>query len=574
MMTMQKNISVDIKIKQLKEVLFSTFEAGVTGVKGTVRLPAKGKVSPPILVAAIDQLLQEHFNIKLSTHQKNAFVLYEPFYAEVPSSPGLPSRTISSDFDAPQPQFHIIGKQPKDGENGFVEVGFDWKKRAGTAKQDGTFDWKKINSVPSIRENDVIATIHDKTEGVPGVDCFGKKISQRPGARHKVRWASDYIKRDIEDDNARRFNLIAMACGVIDYSFLINNDPRTLDWVKILDTLKIQGDIDYTLGDLDSAASLDIEGNVRGNFSLRSDGHIRVNGTIEGQEVTAKSVSADLITNRCRVSALEDIDTNSITSAEVRANYIRIRQNASRSVIDATEKVIMDEGVSLAGLKIHTKHIKLDRPLISGQNEIVLGEKLFNKVNQLRPLLKENQDVLKEKRSEVKEFATELLNNVALLNKFSGKYGAVVHNLLDGIKNDLVNSFQYMKNINEKTIESCHELLNLLGDRNAELSLLGKVEYIYKSIPIYNNIQADLLAIENTVESTSRELEQLEREIKNDIAVILINAKTTGANAELKVTCGTNELALTGNALVGGDKEIRYHVTDDENFASGKLLLS
>lgn len=564
------------KISQIIEGIYSSLKLSINKVKATLSLPAKGKLPPHIFITVIDQILEKYFNISLDSHQKKIIEQYESLHFPVPSEEGLPDRTVTLELETHPPQLKIAGKPPKDGENGYTDVKFDWKKKPGAFNPDGTFDWKKINSIPNIKENEAIATVHDKTDGSPGIDCFGKTIKQNPGIRHQIRWVKGHISRDDKRDGVEQFNLIARTPGIINFSFLKEDDPRTLEWVSVSDELTIKGNIDYSLGDLDCAASLDIEGDIKGNFNLHSDGHIHVTGTIEGQTVKAKTIQAELITNKCSVSANDEIDTSNITNAQASSEYIRVRTNASNAHLRAKEKIFFDANASLTGLTIHTKYIKLDHPVISGKNEIFLGDELFRKAESL-PAILEKQDAEIEKTSTViKEMIGSILQRYVQIEEFTKKNESTrIYNLMSSLKSNLVDAFKTVHKIDENIFNHCRELLLTLGEKNFEESVLRNVDKLSNNLGEYNTMQAEFTDAQEELAKNRKEFDSLSWQIKNDLAVVIDSANEAGSNAELKVHCAGKELVLQGNDIGGAEKEIRYKISDDaKDLTTGKLVVT
>lgn len=567
---MEDNVS-----KIIEEVL-SSLKFTVNKVKATLSLPAKEKLPPNILVAVVVQILWKHFNIILNPHQKKIIEQYESLHFPVSSEEGLPDRAVTLEFETDPPLLKVVGKPPKDGENGYTDIKFDWKKKPGTFNPDGSFDWKKINSIPNIKKNEAIATVHDKTDGTPGIDCFGKSIKQTPGIRHQIRWVKGLISRDDKREGIDHFNLIARTPGIISFAFLKEDDPRTLEWVSVSDELKINGNIDYTLGDLDCAASLDIEGDVKGNFKLHSDGHIHVSGTIEGQEVKAKTVQADLITNKCSVSANDEIDANNITNAHAKSEYIRVRANASNAHLRAKEKIFFDANASVTGLTIHTKYIKFDHPVISGKNQIFLGEELFRNADELPSILEKQASEIEKNSTVVKEMIGSILQRFVQIEQFTKKSkSTLVYNIMTPFKSNLVTAFKSVHKIDETTFKYCRELLLTLGEKSFEESVLRNVDKLSKRLAEYNTIQAELADALQEQAKNQKEFNSLSWQIRNDLAVAIDNASLAGSHAELKIHCAGKELVLQENDIGGAEKEIRYKVSDDvKDLTKGKLVIS
>ncbi|HIJ78685.1 MAG: FapA family protein [Desulfobulbaceae bacterium] len=550
-------------VSAIAHSIYSSRKITLSGVKAAMRLPLKEQIEPQELATAIAWVLGKFFNLSLSPDQVMEIEhLNQSHFIFDSEHPPL-SRRLDIDFEKTPPVMKISGSPAEDGKNGYAKVNFDWQKRSGTIKNDGTIDWKKINSFPSIEANSVIATIYNKTEGKPGLDCQGKLIKQKPGVRLKVKWPPTSIFRDNEDENAPFFNLLSQKSGVIVCEFAKNNDPATLSNIRVTEKLKINGDIDYNMGDLESAASLEIVGSVRGNFSLHSEGHIHVSDSIEGKEVAAQRVTAELITNRCRVSAVEEVETGSITNAEAKGTDILIKINAAQAILHSRNNTTFAQHAVIMGVTVKAKSVECNQNTFSGHNTIELGADLFKQVAALLPKITAFENSRAQAGSQAKEAATIILNLLPQIEKYPiAQQSTLVRNLCLSLKQAFVRSFHANRPIDEKTICQCRQLDGEIKEKTLDYSISRKVEQMCSQLPNYNQAFAELALATDKYTALKATLDDLENQIRNELTVLIKDAQLGGKNAVLTIICGEAEMKLLEKDLNNANLRICYQAPE------------
>lgn len=160
------------------------------------------------------------------------------------------------------------GTAPTDGKDGQVYERYPRVEEI-TIRQDekGKADFKNINSVQSIHENQVICDIVLPTAGEPGTDVYGHLIRQREGMLPPVPAGKN---TRFSEDGTR---LVAAASGHL----LFKNSC-----FEVTEVLVIRGDVDYSVGNLDFPGDVIIGGEVRAGFTVKAAGTITIHGTVEG----------------------------------------------------------------------------------------------------------------------------------------------------------------------------------------------------------------------------------------------------------------------------------------------------
>ncbi len=540
----------------------------------TLLLPFREQENSQKIAMAMVWLLNKYFGIKLDADQVVELERKEKADFIIPSDKGPFCREIHLDFTAERPHFKVVGTPPEEGANGYTEVAFDWKKRSGKVHENGTIDWKKINSIPNVEANALLATVYDKTDGIPGIDCFGKVVKQRTGERQKVHWSKVSVKRDDEREGMPSFKLHATKSGVIIYDFDTPDDPRTLSNLSITDKLIIGGDIDYSMGDLESAASLDISGSVLGNFSLHSEGYIKVAESIEGKEVSAQKISSDIITNRCVVKAVEEVEAGNITMAEAEAEDILVKQNASQAKLHARQAITFAANAAVMGVEMETKSVLFDTNAFSGENIVRLGSNLFQRTNLLLPEMTRLKDELVKLGEDMREAVTDILSPIPKIERFEVCKSTVVRNLLTLLKGKFAQCFKEVKPIDDELVKHCHALKEHVEERVFDYSISRPIEKLCQALPVYNNIFDEFAKCRNEQNTIQLELDNLIDQIRSELHVTINSPRITGINASLKIICGGDEMVLDKNDLNNGNKVIRYKAPEDIlRVSKGKLTL-
>jgi|GEM_PF-2745427 len=543
------------------------------GLKTVIRLPEG--IDFPALARIIDHCLASGFNVKLTPIVRGQLKLGVAVELTDHTVADLPPRKIRLTPGGDPGLCEIAGVAPKNGRDNYAKIAFDWRKRSGTVKKNGTIDWKEINSVPNINQGDLMAEIHDRTSGVAGINVYGKKIPPTPGRRHPVRWVKQKISaRDIDD--GATYKLFANCSGVIEFRFRVPGDPSTLESLDITDTLSINGDIDYDYGDLKSSASLEIRGNLKGSFSLKSEGYVHVKGAIEGRAIEAKNIRAELITNGCKVHAREDVEAESLANCIVNAARVTVSRNGSSSEIGADEAIIFKRDAAIMALKCRAKSVELHQTRFSGRIDICLGDAVMDRAAEAKKRIETSQAVFEEKTTEIREAAKEILVRVIGLEKAisMARPGTVAGKLMLKVKEILAESFRRMTAIDDLATSMAYELQETLGDHGLPDGTLKKVDQIIARIRNYNNLFAAFNEGRKIVEREEKMFEELKEVAANELKVIVDQAIPMNRSSEIRIRCGESVKIIEGESFPSENFQVVYNLpADAEDLRHGQLTI-
>jgi hypothetical protein len=196
-----------------------------------------------------------------------------------------------------------------------VDVGDD--KKVGKILDDGTIDYRERGLITVIQENDILGRLVPPEPGVVGKDVFGNEL--RPPNPINIEVVTDSrIYAEPEDDGVIAF--FAGVSGGIAASTkekIVNNRTSRRINVGVNPTSNIDGDIDYSTGNIDFNGDVFIGGSVQSQFSVRATGSVTIGGYVEtGAYITA---GRDITIKRGIVGA----STELIAGGNVMAKYIQ-----------------------------------------------------------------------------------------------------------------------------------------------------------------------------------------------------------------------------------------------------------
>ena len=136
----------------------------------------------------------------------------------------------------------------------------------------GEIDFKEIGSVRFVKKGNVLAEKIPATLGVEGVTVRNKKIPAKPGKDSQFPGSSG---TEISEDGKY---LTAAIDGHLE---------RVNGRIKILPIFTVEGDVDYSSGNIEFPGSVVINGAVKSGFSVKGE-NVTINGIVEGACIEAE----------------------------------------------------------------------------------------------------------------------------------------------------------------------------------------------------------------------------------------------------------------------------------------------
>ena len=218
--------------------------------------------------------------------------------------------------------------------------------------ENGVADYRALNYVQVVEKDAVICDITLPQPGEAGVRVDGKVVEPKPVRAAKIPAGKNTA---VTEDGLR---LIATRDGHLTF---VN------ETFQVSPLLEIQGDVDYSTGNIDFSGDVHICGDVRENFTVHAQGTVTVDGLVEaatveagGDLVIARGVVGDgralLKSNGCvRVRYLENCAV--YAKGDIYADCIIASRIFSDSSIDVTSgrgSIIGGALTAAVSIKAHT----------------------------------------------------------------------------------------------------------------------------------------------------------------------------------------------------------------------------
>ncbi|MFV9567486.1 DUF342 domain-containing protein [Thermoanaerobacter mathranii] len=228
------------------------------------------------------------------------------------------------------------GKKPINGEDGKIIFEIDIEKNA-TPKilEDGSVDYKNLDLFKNIKKGQIIARKINPTAGQPGINVFGQRVDALDGKDVKLPLGKNtYIDED---------KLVAAIDG---HLVVLNNK------IEVHPLLEVK-EVDTSVGNIKTVASVKITGNVKSGFIVESEGNVEIFGVVEAATIIAKgninihkgvqgagkakiiaegNITAKYLQN-CSVEAGGDVYSEAIIYCEVKAGgSVKLLGNKSQII--------------------------------------------------------------------------------------------------------------------------------------------------------------------------------------------------------------------------------------------------
>lgn len=340
------------------------------------------------------------------------------------------------------------GAHGVDGRDGFYNFQFDTSpSKKPKLLPDGTVDYHNLNLVQCVVIGDLLATYVPKCEGRDGYTVRGKAI---PAKRCK----------DLPPLRGKGFTV--SSDGKKYYAACDGKVELSMGQLNVLQFHTINGDVDYSVGNIDFKGDLEVLGSIKEGFTVKATGNITVNKLIEAADVEAgkdilvrggilgagkanisaggnvyalfienatvnsnNSVQADAIVN-CNVNAFSDINifgkTSTIVGGKLKANRKIKTRKIGGDVGAATELTV---GIEPDVMATYTKMAKeledLNKEIEKVEKTIELMQSKQNKDDNLlmqliRTKVERTADLFKHK-----SICDELQKRIEI-----GKYAEII----------------------------------------------------------------------------------------------------------------------------------------------------
>lgn len=266
---------------------------------------------------------------------------------------GLDEEAVVSAVEAQHyymPMVVARGRAPVRGENGRIVIKFKTEHSfAPRILEDGSVDYRDLDIFESVQENDLLAEIIPPSDGTDGMTVTGKTL---PAQRGKAVKPPKGKNTRLSEDGLK---LYAAKSGRVDYTACL---------VEVSDVLRIPGDVNMSVGNIDFPGDVEIKGNVLTNFTVKATGNVEVWGVVEaatiiaGKNIVLKAGIQGM--DRGMLQAGGNITARFIEKTQVQANGSLFSDYIAHSTVSVLGRV------ALSG-----RHAKIIGSVIRAGKEVV-----------------------------------------------------------------------------------------------------------------------------------------------------------------------------------------------------------
>ena len=164
------------------------------------------------------------------------------------------------------------GIPPTRGKDAYIEYQFNTDKKAKpTLKEDGSVDFFNLNILTHCGKGDVLAVLHKEEAGEAGQDIFGTRLKPAEVKTAKLKFG----------------NNIELSENGMMLTSLVDGHVELVDEEVFVSDMLIVENVDNSTGNIEYDGSVQVNGNVFTNFTVKAQGDIVVKGVVEGATLQA-----------------------------------------------------------------------------------------------------------------------------------------------------------------------------------------------------------------------------------------------------------------------------------------------
>ncbi len=355
------------------------------------------------------------------------------------------------------------GRAPVNGKDGAVEYLFETSPTfAPKIKSDGTVDYHDLNINQNVAKDQQLARLIGPKEGEVGMDVFGSPIAPTKGKLARI---VKGINTSFMDEN--KTILKADAEG--------NVKLRPGGAVEVETSFKIENDIDYSTGNIDTHGDLAIRGRIKAGFRVRASGDIEIGGEAEDAVIEAGGnviiKGGYMGEGKGGITAGGNVIVKFVHRQTIRAKGdIRVYEESIQANLYADGNILVRDGKGvIMGGTVHSGKC-IEANIIGNDHyvktEVVAGEK---------PSLMEKIDQLRKEVAELNGNLTEIENKICKMMEVKTQ---------DGLSEAAERTFRKMDKLSADIQATRDSKTQVLDTAEAELRELKQKSFI----KIYNKV--------------------------------------------------------------------------------------
>ncbi|MBD2870712.1 DUF342 domain-containing protein [Paenibacillus arenilitoris] len=249
------------------------------------------------------------------------------------------------------------GDSPKPGKDGSIRLAYDMDDRHNgpTELEDGKVDFKEVVKLKNVKRGQLIAECFEPEIGVPGMTVTGEAIPGKYGKQARFKVGKNVV---VNDEQTAMY-------AAIDGLITLTDKEK----INVFPVYEVNGDVDYSIGNIDFVGTVVIRGNVLSGFRVKASGDIRIVGGVEGAEIESEGsveiTGGILAGNKGFVKAARNVRSSFIQDGNVIAgedvlvsqSIMHSHVKAGRSVICSGAKALIVGGAVQAGETVTARTI-------------------------------------------------------------------------------------------------------------------------------------------------------------------------------------------------------------------------
>ena len=269
-------------------------------------------------------------------------------------------KAIADDMKNGDNDFKLIliieGVKEKKGEDARIELFFKSEKSPGKVLEDGSIDYREIDLVKTVEKNQLLAVKYLANDGIPGKDIKGRITFADKGS-DKSFTAANNVRVELKKEKALYYSTIEGSVTLIGYS-----------GISVNQVYKVNGNVDYTTGNIEFNGSIGIKGSVGSGFKVKAGGDINIQGIVnQGAEL----ISGGNI--NIKQGVLGRSDTKLIAKGSIFAQYIQ------NSIVEAKSDVVAKDYIMGSFVKAGGSVITPGKETKTKSKGSIMGGKIIAK---------------------------------------------------------------------------------------------------------------------------------------------------------------------------------------------------
>lgn len=233
------------------------------------------------------------------------------------------------------------GQPAVNGRDSEVEVFVDLERKPGTMSADGSIDFHEVNFAPNVELGDLLGRVIPPTSGVDGFDVRGTVRKASDGLENQVVAGKNVSQQDSGGETI----FVANDAGLLR---LANNR------ISVVQVLTIDGDVDFSTGNLDFSGEVFVKGSIIASFSVKADGNVTVAGTVEAGSLVLSNgnveIGRGIVGRKARVVAAGSLRAQFVEEAMAASGGdMKLGSHALHSRLQSGGRLGIDRGEGRLG---------------------------------------------------------------------------------------------------------------------------------------------------------------------------------------------------------------------------------